>query len=652
LRRTPIRLEKRGMRLAILWRSCWPVLAALLVVAGPAPAQTDPGAAVAAALAAARSGDWPTAEAAIAPLDDPAAETLIRWRALMAGSGDWDDYRRFIAAHGGWPRMDALRQRAELTIPPGADPAMVLAFFDDAPPRTGAGALRLAEALAAAGRPGAAAEAAVAAWREMPLNGADATAFLAAWGGPLRAHHTARLDRLLWDGRADAARRMLPLVPDDWRALAEARLALRAMAPGVDGLIAAVPPALAEDPGLAFERFLWRVRDASARPAGLGEPAAWAAQRLRLARLALQDGDAALAYELAARHGLTGGADFAALEWLAGYAALGPLGRADLAVGHFDRMAGAVASPISRSRAGYWLGRAQEAAGDAEAAAAAHTAAAAHQTAYYGQLAAERAGVAPDPALTGADLAAPGDRARVAAQPVARAAALLLAAGEAGMAERFFVHLAGVLPETDLPALGDAILDLGAPHIALMAAKAAAARGVVLPRAYYPLTAMARYRYPAETALVLAIARRESEFDIDVVSPAGALGLMQLMPATAEAMAGAAGLPWERDRLTADWQYNAALGSLYLAELMVLYDGALPLVAAAYNAGPSRVDAWLAEIGDPRTGDSDPVDWVEAIPFAETRNYVMRVMESLHVYRARLTGTAPGWRLSADLRGG
>ena len=229
---------------------------------------------------------------------------------------------------------------------------------------------------------------------------------------------------------------------------------------------------------------------------------------------------------------------------------------------------------------------------------------------------------------------------------------LLFAAGEAGMAERFLVHQAAILPAEDLAALGDVILDLGAPHIALMAAKEAAARGVIVPKAYYPLTAMARFGYPAETALVLAIARRESEFDTDVVSPAGALGLMQLMPGTAEAVAGAAALPWEAGRLTADWQYNAALGSLYLAELMALYDGALPLVAAAYNAGPSRVDAWLTEIGDPRSGTVDPVDWVEAIPFAETRNYVMRVMESLHVYRARLTGTAPPWRLSAELAGG
>jgi soluble lytic murein transglycosylase len=640
-----------------------PVIAGALALGGATQAQLAPGPAVAAAMAAARSGDWSAARDAVAPLGDPAADTLILWRALLAGSGDWPAYRDFIAAHPDWPRMAALRQRAELTIPPRADPATVLAFFAEAPPQTGAGALRLAEALAADGRPGEAAEIVVAAWREMPLNAEDEAAFLAAWGGPLRPHHTARLDRLLWQGRGDAARRMLPRVPEDWRALAEARLALRALAPGVDARIEAVPRSLQDDPGLAFERFLWRVRKgreadalilieaASAPPAALGDPAAWAPQRRRLARLALQDGDAVRAYDLAARHGLSAGADFAALEWLAGYAALRGLDDPGRAAAHFSRLQDGVDSPISLGRAGYWLGRALEAAGDAAGAAAAFAQAAQHQTSFYGQLAAERAGIAPDPDLTGAALAPAADRARIAAHPVVRAAALLLAAGERGTAERFLVHLAGVLPAADLPALGDAILDLGAPHIALMAAKRAATRGIVLPRPYYPLTAMARYSYPVETALVLAIARRESEFAIDVVSPAGALGLMQLMPATAEAVAGAAGLPWENGRLTRDWQYNAALGSLYLAELMAIYDGALPLVAAAYNAGPNRVDAWLEEIGDPRTGRIDPVDWVEAIPFAETRNYVMRVMESLHVYRARLTGQVPAWQLAAELGG-
>jgi soluble lytic murein transglycosylase len=646
------------MRQAILGRG----LAALLVLAAPVGAQDGSGAALLAGLDAARAGDGGTAVTLVAPLGEPAV-TLIRWRALLAGDGDWDAYRGFIADNPDWPRMPALRQRAELAIPPRADPRTVLAFFDAAPPQTGAGALRLAEALADAGRPGAASEAVVAAWREMPLNPEDDAAYLSGWGGPLRAHHTARLDRLLWRGQAEAARRMLPLVAEDWRALAEARLALRADMPGVDRLIAALPDALVDDPGLAFERFAWRLRRgrteeavellraASAAPGGLGMPGAWAPQRLRLARLALQDGDAERAYELAARNGMADGADFAALEWLAGYAALSRLGRPDLAVAHFERMGAAVASPISLGRAGYWLGRAQEAAGDPAAAAATWTAAGRHQTAFYGQLAAERAGLPPDPALTGAALVPAADRARIAAHPVFRAAQMLLVAGEAGMAERFVVHLAQVLPAGDLPALGDAVLDLGAPHIALMAAKAAAARGVVLPRAYYPLTAMARFSYPVPTELVLTIARRESEFDIDVVSPAGALGLMQVMPATAEAVADGAGMPWQRARLTTDWQYNAALGSLYLAELIETYDGALPLVAAAYNAGPGRVDAWLDEIGDPRAGDIDPVDWIEAIPFAETRNYVMRMMESLHVYRARLTGQAPPWRLGAELAG-
>jgi soluble lytic murein transglycosylase len=151
---------------------------------------------------------------------------------------------------------------------------------------------------------------------------------------------------------------------------------------------------------------------------------------------------------------------------------------------------------------------------------------------------------------------------------------------------------------------------------------------------------MAEARWPVPAELALAIARRESEFDPRVVSGAGARGLMQVMPGTAREVAGRLGLGYDHDRLLTDWTYNAQLGTAYLAELVERFEGNPVLVAAAYNAGPSRPIRWIRELGDPRDPDADVVDWIEAIPFAETRNYVMRVTESLPVYRARL-GRAP-----------
>jgi soluble lytic murein transglycosylase len=191
--------------------------------------------------------------------------------------------------------------------------------------------------------------------------------------------------------------------------------------------------------------------------------------------------------------------------------------------------------------------------------------------------------------------------------------------------------------------------DLGRPHIGLRIAKDAARDGVILVNQYYPLHPIAAGEWPVPTELALAVARQESEFNSGAVSWAGAGGLMQLMPRTAEFVAGDIGLPYEADRVGRDATYNARLGTAYLARMLDRFDGSFMLAAAAYNAGPGRVDDWLEANGDPRNGTVDPVLWVENIPFSETRNYVMRVLEGLHVYRARLTGEAGPIRLAAEL---
>ena len=182
-------------------------------------------------------------------------------------------------------------------------------------------------------------------------------------------------------------------------------------------------------------------------------------------------------------------------------------------------------------------------------------------------------------------------------------------------------------------------IDLGRPQIGLRIAKDAAGDGIVLPAQYYPLHAIAEAEWQVPTEYALAIARQESEFDAAAGSGAGARGLMQLMPATAQHMAEVAGEPYEPARLTADPLYNARLGTEYLARMLDYFDGAYVLATAAYNAGPGpgrRVAR--GERRPARPGASTPVAWIESIPFTETRNYVMRVLEGLHVYRARLEG--------------
>ncbi|MGB8621192.1 MAG: lytic transglycosylase domain-containing protein, partial [Paracoccaceae bacterium] len=472
------------------------------------------------------------------------------------------------------------------------------------------------------------------------------------------------LDALLWRGADDSARLMLALVPEGWRALAVARMTLRDQGPGVDKLIAAVPKDLAADPGLAFERFQWRARkgrnddaialldERSISVASLGQPDRWANWRRIFARVAMRDGKAELAYRLAANHFLTRGEDYADLEWLAGFIALRQLDEPAVALTHFRRFETAVETPISLGRAGYWEGRALEALGRGDEAQAAYAAGARHQTSFYGQLAAEKAGLPMDPALTGGESYPDWTTAPFADSSALKAALMFVQADERGLAAWFMTHLAESAGPQGQAQLAGLALSLNEPYIALRVAKIAAGQGTILPRAYFPVTALSKDDHPVPDELVLSIARRESEFNPAVTSGAGARGLMQLMPRTAQAMAQTLEVDFSGDALTSDPRYNARLGAAYLAGLVERFGGNYALVAAAYNAGPSRPEGWISERGDPRSAGVDPVDWIEMIPFRETRNYVMRVTESLAIYRARLSGQVQPLRLSEELKGG
>lgn len=635
-------------------------LLTVLVVFGlsapaPAPAQPDGDRIahrvaprpLASALDAARAGRWEVA-ARLAARDGAAAAAVIEWMRLSAGLGEPTQVLAFLAAHPDWPDLDALRRRnEEVMTRAGFDD--VLAFYRDYHPRTGTGALNLARAQIARGEAGDAEAGVVLAWRTLDLSADEHDAFVAAHEALLKPHHAARLEMALWRGLRDA-RQMLPLVDDETRARAEARLKLKG---GGDIADADLPKGGATDAGIAYERFardidrgrseaaIKRIMTQSDLPGGLGEPERWAGWRRHLARAEMRAGNAATAYRLAAHHQLVEGSNYADLEWLAGYLALRHLGAPELALDHFQRFRAAVESPISLGRAGYWLGRAQEALGDAEAAQISYAFGGQFQTSFYGLLAAGRAGLAPDPALAGTPPAGGWRQAGFARTPLFTAAVLLHAAGQDRTAERFLVALAGTLDEDGLRRLGLALEEMEAPHLQVMVGKAAAERGIMVPGPYYALHPLREMDLPVPAELALAIARRESEFDASVQSGAGAQGLMQLMPGTASDMARALGLENARGRALTDWRFNARLGAAYLARLVERFDGNVIMVAAGYNAGPGRPLRWIEEMGDPRGGgEEEIVDWIEHIPFRETRNYVMRVAESLPVYRARL-GKAP-----------
>ncbi|WP_299686342.1 lytic transglycosylase domain-containing protein [uncultured Tateyamaria sp.] len=602
------------------------------------------------AMDALRGGNWDTA-AMLAARDGEAAADVIEWQRLRAGRGSYADVIAFLDRRPDWPGEALLRRRAEPVVIRQND-ADILTFFADQPPQTPRGVLAHADALIKAGKEGDAEANLVLAWRTMAMNATSQSLFLARHEALLAPHHTARLDTMLWDGQGGEARRMFGLVSDGQVALARARLALQNLSNDADALIEAVPEALSENAGLAHDRFEWRVRKGrwdtakallrtrSASAEKLGRPQAWANRRRALARDEMRDGDAAIAYQLAARHHLTEGAAYADLEWLSGYIALRLMDDPELALGHFQNHRAAIESPISRGRAGYWIGRAHEAMDQPADAAAAYADGAQFQTSFYGLLAAERAGLPADPDLDGAEDFGDWRSSDLARRDLFEVGLLLQASGELSLAERFWTHLAEDLDRTEAGQLGQAALDADQPHLAVMIGKRVARRGITLHAPYYPLHPLAQADLPMAAEMNLAIARRESEFDPAVQSGAGARGLMQIMPATGREVAEQLnrGEAHTTERLITDPVYNAELGAAFLSTLAGRYDGNVVLMSVAYNAGPGRADRWMGLYGDPREldADFDIVDWIEHIPFRETRNYVMRVTESLPVYRARL----------------
>lgn len=623
-----------------------------------APLYAEPADELRNALKLAAAQDW---EGALAIVPSGVARDVIEWQRLRAGVGTLAEHEAFLARNPDWPGLPLMREKAEAQVALIEDPARVLRWFATDLPETGAGALAHVRALLAAGRAAEAETEAMRAWASLPFSAAEEEALLALMPEAISLTHELRLETLLWEGRATEAARMLPRVDKDLQALAQARLAVQGDADGVTATIKAVPASRADDAGLAHDRFIRRMQkdlydDAlelilaqSGSAETLGRPEAWAERRAVLTRYLVRRGRAQEAYQVAANHHLTEGVDFIDLEFLAGYIALRKLDDPTKALAHFRHLETGVKTPISQARAHYWQARALEALG--QDAKPSYQAAARHQTAYYGLLAAETLGVDLDAGLLAKPNAPDWKTAGYMNSSVLEAVQVLLAAGDLTLAKRFLLHLGETQDETGLTQMADMALDWEQPHLALLVAKAAAERGLILPHAYYPAPEFVPDGLSVSRALALSISRRESEFDPAARSGSDARGLMQVLPGTAKLMAAKLGVTHEVEKLLTDPAYNVSMGAAYLAEMAEEFGPSIALIASGYNAGPGRPRRWIGEFGDPRSPDVDVVDWVETIPFAETRTYVMRVAEGVVIYRAKLKGAVGPVRITQELKG-
>lgn len=613
---------------------------------------------------------------------------IAEWKQVQqSDSYSFDSYARFLLAHPGWPGEASRRRAAERAMDTsGWSPGVAVSYFRRFPPLTGTGQVRFAEALSSVSMPKEAYAAARAAWLQGTLPASDESKLLSGFAGALtQADHDARMDMLLWQGATSSAQRQLALTSADKRDLFATRLAFRTNAADAAERGFAMLDRYGNDPGFVADRAIWlkntgrwpEARSWLARPHSFATRPAhvenWLELLVSQARGAMLDGQYAQAFDIARQidDAYAPGTDvslrsygerdeYTNLAWLAGQTALKQLGRSADAIGMFQRYAAGSQSPAIHAKGLFWAGRAAQAAGKEAEATTFYGQAAAYRDQFYGQLAAEKLGRALTPPPN------------VVPRPVEQALRDGFYAKETVRAARYLGTLGQHEDQTafvrqialDAKSDADHVLamelsrSLGRPDLGVMIGRSALQNGL----SEYAATGFPSVSVPAthESAwtMIHAIARQESQFDRAAISRAGARGLMQLMPGTARETSTKLGLAYDGTSLTTNTDYNIQLGSTYFQRMLDNY-GSYPLAIAAYNAGGGNVNKWLKANGDPRMPGVDMIEWIEAIPFSETRNYVQRVLENAVVYdllnptRARSQASARmSWYLGRTAAGG
>jgi soluble lytic murein transglycosylase len=623
------------------------------------------------AVTAARKGQTTQASDLQKTIDDPVARKLVEWAILRSDeteSAGISRYMTFIKENPSWPAVGLLRRRAEATLwADRLDPSFVRAFFAKEKPTTTKGKLALARAFLLQGDRATAQGLVREAWRKDNFSDELEGRVLDVFADLITpADHKARMHMRLYAEDVEGGLRAANRAGGSAPTIAKARIAVIKKAANASALLGEVPADAQRDAGYIFSRVQQlrradEVEEAAewilSLPSDHGQTIdsnEWWIERRLVARKLLDLGKTKTAYRIARDAAVPSRENYRAEhQFTAGWIALRFLNDPATALGHFARVAHGNHNPIALARAGYWQGRAAEAMGRREEARAHYEAAARYSTAYYGQIARARVGRTdlvlrppPEPA---------SDR-RAGRRDVARAIELLYAIDERDLVAGSLADLGERSPD-DAATLAT-IAEVAARHrdarAMLLLGKAALGRGLPLDHYAFPTIGIPQYRAigPAiEPAVVYAIARQESTFNPKTVSSARAMGLMQVTPEAGRYVSKKFGAAYDEKRLLSDQVYNVQLGAAELGDLYADYRGSYILTFVGYNAGRGRVRDWVAKYGDPRDPKVDPIDWVERIPFSETRNYVQRVLENLQVYRVRFGGSSK-LQIDADLRRG
>jgi len=596
---------------------------------------------------------WTTALKNSKNAKDKSIYNFIQWRHLLTtgNQATFYDYMTFIQNNKDYPRISRIKYLAEQKLSTDKiSPKKIINWFGVDEPLSGYGMLVLGESFIQTGDNEKGIALIKRGWITAELSRASMKSLSKKYRKYLDSKdYINRADYLAWENKYWDLKRMLPYLPKDYQLLYTARQILMSKSYGVDQAIKNVPQKFKNDAGLNHDRLKWRRKrgriDSSLEILSsiknnkdyLVRPDKWWVERAIMSRALIYKNKYETAYKVASQHSLDKGSEFAEAEWLSGWIALSFLNDPILAIDHFNNFYQNVSYPISLARGAYWLGRSYEKIGDKRQSEDWYREATKYLTTYYGQLAFLKINPSQNFELEEQADVKDDYRKYFYNKELVKITHLLNELNKDKYTKNILRHLAN-----DNIASGSEILaaelatNISRYDFAIQVSKLASYEKRFHNTFNYPIISVPQYvngRKIPETAFILSLIRQESEFDMRANSHVGAQGLMQIMPYTAKLVAKQAKLPYSKSRLTSDPEYNINLGSHYIAGLILQYDGAYPFATAAYNAGPKRVKHWKKINKDPQKKQIDFVDWVELIPFKETRNYVQRVMENYNVYR-------------------
>ena len=593
---------------------------------------------------------WKLALSDAQKMQDKTIFALVNWMYLIdpQSGASFNEYFIFIKNNKDWPRINRIKYLAEHKINfDNNTPSSIIEYFTNNPPLSGFGKLRLAEALLENNQAEKSKSLVKDGFKDAELSKNDLRYFSKIFKKFLtQQDYTLRADYFAYEAKYQDLRDTIEYLNPDYQKLYNARAALFTKR-SADNLIAQVPQYLKEDPGLIYDRIKWRRKKARFDDAltlinqsasdSLERNQYLAKERLSIARDKIQDKEFKTAYEILKDHRLKDGSDYAEIEWHLGWLALSFLNQPDVALAHFLKMNAAVSYPISKARAAFWIGKTYKKLGQVNQANTWFKSGSHFGTTFYGQLSHKEIDEKKFSINNSFKFSEEKYEEFKKNNPLAKSVIVLKELNRTKYTKDILRHLGDVdqnKTAEEISMAGLLAQDIERYDFAIQIAKNASYKNLNFLEISYPKIEVPKQikdQKILDSSVILALIRQESEFDTSATSRVGAKGLMQIMPATGKLLSKVTNIDFSREKLTRDKDYNLALGSYYISDLDDLF-GSQYLAFAAYNAGPTRVEKWIKTHGDPRKKQIDAIDFIELIPFHETRNYVQRVSENINVY--------------------